>query len=412
METPAFMPIKTFLKEVVFESPNTPDLFFNAESAANLEISIDVQSRVAEGTSLYLVELHTCLTPKINERVVFNLKLIYSTLVEIADQELEDETRKHLLTVIVPQSMYNPLRALVWKLTLESGFPPIMMNDYDFATHQANTDIRPFDNHEVSVDEDDDNNNSFAFLKFLKENERDADKDEDNDNSSAFSKFLNEDMGDANEELAIYEGSELPQENIYPLGWEWILEDVRLVEDGAGTSFLKTVKESTGNDLNVYEETPLYKYYYRFLTPIEYNHPDYNECEDSYWPMLFQLLFGEGKNVKVIDGSNVLPEIEFDYCEDERRTVSSLTMDELKFITSELAVKAFTDTLVDILGYEKLMDANYVSTLRTDQLILKEEFHALYNTDQPDASAEEIAFVERLYARIKDCDLQTFPYKF
>ena len=387
MEKQAFMPIKTFLKEVVFESPNTPDLFFNAESAANLEISIDVQSRVAEGTSLYLVELHTSLIPKINERVVFNLKLIYSTLVEIADQELEDETRKHLLTVIVPQSMYNPLRALVWKLTLESGFPPIMMNDYDFATHKANTDIRPFDNHEVSVDEDD-------------------------DNSSAFLKFLNENMRDANEELAIYEGSELPQENIYPLGWEWILEDVRLVEDGAGTSFLKTVKESTGNDIDVYEETPLYKYYYRFLTPIEYNHPDYNECEDSYWPMLFQLLFGEGKNVKVIDGSNGLPEIEFDYCEDERRTVSSLTLDELKFITSELAVKALTDTLVDILGYEKLMDADYASTLRMDQLILKEEFHALYNTDQPRTKAEDIAFVESLYARIKDCDLQTFPYKF
>lgn len=387
METPAFMPIKTFLKEVVFESPNTPDLFFNAESAANLEISIDVQSRVAEGTSLYLVELHTSLTPKITERVVFNLKLIYSTLVEIADQELEDETRKHLLTVIVPQSMYNPLRALVWKLTLESGFPPIMMNDYDFATHQANTDIRPFDNHESSVDEDDDNDNSFAFLKFLKEKEKD-------------------------EELAIDESGELPQENIWPLSWEWILEDVRLVEDGAGTSFLKTVKESTGNDLDVYEETPLYKYYYRFLTPIEYNHPDYNECEDSYWPMLFQLLFGEGKNVKVIDGGNGLPEIEFDYCEDERRTVSSLTLDELKFITSELAVKAFTDTLVDILGYEKLMDADYASTLRMDQLILKEEFHALYNTDQPGANAKDIAFVESLYARIKDCDLQTFPYKF
>lgn len=389
METPAFMPIKTFLKEVVFESPNTPDLFFNAESAANLEISIDVQSRVAEGTSLYLVELHISLTPKITERVIFNLKLIYSTLVEIADQELEDETRKHLLTVIVPQSMYNPLRALVWKLTLESGFPPIMMNDYDFATHQANTDIRPFDNHEVSVDEDD-----------------------DNDNSSAFLKFLNENMGDANEELAIYEGSELPQENIFPLSYEWVLEDIRLVDDGAGVLFLNTVKESTGNNLEVYEDNPLYKYYYRFFSPIEYSHPDYEECEDSYWPMLFQLLFGEGKNVKVIDGENGLPEIEFDYCEDGRRTVSSLTLEELKFITSELAVKAFTDTLVEILGYDKQMDNNYADILRDDQLILKEEFHALYNTDQPDASDEDIAFVDKLYARIKECDLQTFPYKF
>ena len=43
MDTPAFMPIKTYLKGVEFESPNTPELFFNAESAANLEISIDVQ---------------------------------------------------------------------------------------------------------------------------------------------------------------------------------------------------------------------------------------------------------------------------------------------------------------------------------------------------------------------------------
>lgn len=384
MDTPTFMPIKTYLKSVEFDSPNTPEMFFNANSAANLEISIDVQSRVAEDSSLYLVELHTCLTPKINEQLVFNLKLVYSTLVEITDKEMDDETRKYLLTVVVPQSMYNPLRALVWKLTLESGFPPIMMNDYDFATHQANTDIRPFDNHEVSFDKNEDN--SFAFLKFLNEQEKD-------------------------EESAIDECGEFPQENIFPLGYEWVLEDIRLVDDGAGVSFLNTVKDSTGNSLDVYTETPLYKYFYRFLRPIEYCHPDYEVCED-YWPMLFQLLFGEGKNVKVIDGDNGLPEIEFDYCENERRTVSSLTLDELKFITSELAVKAFTDTLVEILGYDKQMDNDYADILRGDQLILKEEFHALYNTDQPNASAEEIAFVDKLYARIKECDLQTFPYKF
>ena len=145
METPAFTPIKTFLKGVVFESPNTPDLFFNADSVANLEISIDVQSGVAEGTSLYLVELHMNLSPKINEKLVFNLKLIYSTLVEIIDNDMDDETRKYILTVVVPQSMYNPLRSLVWDLTSASGFPPIMMNDYNFANNQANNEFIPFE---------------------------------------------------------------------------------------------------------------------------------------------------------------------------------------------------------------------------------------------------------------------------
>ena len=376
MNTPAFMPIKTYLKGVEFESPNAPELFFNAESAANLKISIDVQSKVSDDT-YYLVELHTRLIPKIGEQVVFNLKLVYSTLVEILDKNMDDEQRKFLLTVIIPQSMYNPLRALVWDLTSASGFPPIMMNDYDFATHQVNTELQPFDNKlEETLSNDD---------------------------------VFREDM-DVVSEANVRSGE--PQENIYPLGWEWILEDVRLVEDGAGTSFLKTVKDSTGHDLLVYEESPLFKYFYRFLIPIEYNHPNYKECDNSYWPILFQLLFAESENVKVIARDNGLPEIEFDYCEDERRTVSSLTLDELKWITSVLSAKALTSTLVDILGYEKQMNTDYANSLKEDQLILKEEFHALYNTNQPDTNAEDIVFVENMYARIKECDLQTFTYKF
>ena len=326
MDTPAFMPIKTYLKGVEFESPNTPELFFNAESAANLEISIDVQSKVSDDT-YYLVELHTRLTPKIGEQVVFNLKLVYSTLVEILDKNMDDEQRKFLLTVVIPQSMYNPLRALVWELTSVSGFPPIMMNDYDFAVHQASTEQQPFDNKlGETLSNDDINDESFR------------------------------EESDAESEINVHR--EESQEYIYPLGWEWILEDVRLVEDGAGTSFLKTVKDSTGHDLLVYEESPLFRYFYRFLIPIEYNHPDYKECEDSYWSILFQLLFAESENVKIIAGDNGLPEIEFDYCEDERRTVSSLTLDELRWITSELSVKALTNTLVDILGYEKQMDTD------------------------------------------------------
>ena len=114
-------------------------------------------------------------------------------------------------------------------LSLESGFPPIMMNDYDFATHQTNTDIRSFDNHEVSFDNNEDNDNSFAFLKFLNEQEKD-------------------------EESAIDECGELPQENIFPLGYEWIMEDIRLVEDGAGVSFLETVKDCLEKKWKVYRQ--------------------------------------------------------------------------------------------------------------------------------------------------------------
>lgn len=392
MNSAFYKPVtKPFLKSIEFSSPNTPELFFHPQSG-KLGINNNVESRRAEGTSLYLVDLHSTLISKVGELIIFKVNITYSAMIEITEEDLSEEIIKQILNIDVPEILYDQARAYVFDMIKEAGLQPYMMRDFDKTIRDAST------------------------TQSLKKSKTDSvsfgDEDEGNDNSFAFLKFLNENMRDANEELATYEGSELPQENIYPLGWEWILEDVRLVDEGAGMSFLNTVKESTGNDLDVYEETPLFKYYYRFLTPIEYNHPDYKECEDSYWPMLFQLLFGEGKNVKVIDGGNGLPEIEFDYCEDERRTVSSLTLEELMNTTSELAVKALTDTLVDILGLVKQVDTDYADILRSDQLILKEEFHALYNTDQPRTKAEDIAFVESLYARIKDCDLQTFPYKF
>lgn len=396
MNSAYFKPVtKPFLKDIEFSSPNTPELFFHTQSG-KLEINNNVESRRAEGTSLYLVDLQSTMVSKTDDVVIFNAKITYSTMIEITEADSSEEVIKQILNIDVPEILYDYNRARIFDMIERTGLPPYMMRDFDRTMRNAITtkssEESKTDN--VSFDKDDDNDDSFAFLKFLEENEKD-------------------------EVSAIEEGGELPQENIFPLGYEWIMEDIRLVEDGAGASFLETVKnylvkdgKSTGDELLTYEENPLYKYYYRFLTPIEYSHPDYEECEDSYWPMLFQLLFGEGKNVKIIDGENGIPEIEFDYCEDERRTVSSLTLEELKFITSELAVKAFTDTLVEILGYDKQMDNDYADILRDDQLILKEEFHALYNTDQPNASDEDIAFVDKLYARIKECDLQTFPYKF
>lgn len=396
MNSAYFKPVtKPFLKDIEFSSPNTPELFFHTQSG-KLEINNNVESRRAEGTSLYLVDLQSTMVSKTDDVVIFNAKITYSTMIEITEADSSEEVIKQILNIDVPEILYDYNRARIFDMIERTGLPPYMMRDFDRTMRNAITtkssEESKTDN--ISFDKDEDNDDSFAFLKFSEENEKD-------------------------EVSAIEEGGELPQENIFPLGYEWIMEDIRLVEDGAGASFLETAKnylekdgKSTGDELLTYEENPLYKYYYRFLTPIKYSHPDYEECEDSYWPMLFQLLFGEGKNVKIIDGENGIPEIEFDYCEYERRTVSSLTLEELKFITSEFAVKAFTDTLVEILGYDKQMDNDYADILRDDQLILKEEFHALYNTDQPDASDEDIAFVDKLYARIKECDLQTFPYKF
>lgn len=379
MKTNSFKPITNpFLKNIEFVSPNTPGLFFNSQSGV-LNIFNNIKSRKAEGTPLYLVDLQSTLTSMIDDMIIFDIRITYSIMVEIAEENMSEDDIKQILNVEVPECMYDYVRVCVWEIIKKADLSPFMMGDFDSTIRNAPTTSFFEDDKLDSTLFDEDNGNVFPFL----EKQKGFDYESMNDDSSR---------------------------SPCRLSWKWILEDIQSEE--SGVLFLKTIKDKTGHDLLVYEETPLFKWFFRFLIPIEYNHPDYKECASDYWPLLFQLLFAEGENVKVIDGENGLPEIEFEYSDEERRTVSSLTLEELRLCTSMLSIRVITCTLIDIIKYEKQIDVDYANRLKDDQLILKEEFHALYKTDQPDASAEDIEFVEKMYARIKECDLQTFRYKF
>lgn len=259
---------------------------------------------------------------------------------------------------MVPQNLFNPLRALVWDITMASGFPPLMLNDYDFM------------------------NNTVGNVPENMVNDIDTDKIGNN--------CLTDDF-DANN---------------LPLDYNWIIKDIQSTEEGA--EFLQTLIQKGGVDISHYEELPLYKYYYRFLKPIKYHHPDV-ECEDSFWDILFQLIFAEGEGVKVIDSKTDVPEIELNI-DGERKYISNLSIEELQSLTSDLAVRAFTHSLVDIIGTN--IDIDYSVQINENNPILKEELLALYKCNQSYPNTEIAAFVDMIYERIKECDLQTFPYKF
>ena len=363
METP-FMIIRTFLKDVEFSSPNTPGLFFgnnSNNSTASMEVSIDVQAKVVEGT-LFLVDLFTRVTPKFEEQVIFDIWLTYSALVEL-DMTLDEDTRKRILQVIVPQNLFNPLRSLVWTITTASGFPPYMMNDYDFMSHAVDN----------------------ASENTINDIENIVDTDE---------------IGD----VCLMDDSDV---NNFPLGYNWIIKDIQSTKEG--NDFLQTLIQKRRVNISRYEELPLYKYYYRFLKPIKYHRPEI-ESEESFWDILFQLIFAEGEEPKIIEGiTEQLPEIEVNF-EGERKYVSHLSIEELQSLTSDLAAQAFTLSLVRIIGAN--IDIDYSTQINEDNPVLKEELLALYSCNKPYANTDTVAFVDMIYERIKECDLQTFPYKF
>jgi len=130
---PKFNIISQFLKDISFESPNVPELFFKQDSgAAKLEMNIDINIKGAEN-NLYMVDLITKVHSKLEkeDKTVFMIESTYTGMVQY--DEKDEETKKKTLLIDVPTILFPSVRALVTRLTAESGFPPFSMPIVDFA---------------------------------------------------------------------------------------------------------------------------------------------------------------------------------------------------------------------------------------------------------------------------------------
>lgn len=125
--------ISQFLKDISFESPNVPELFFKQDDdKAKLEISIDIQIKGAEN-NLFMVDLITKVHSKkeSDAKSIFLIESTYSGLVQM-EEEKDEEVKKRTLLIDVPTLLFPAVRALVARMTSESGFPTFAMQPVDF----------------------------------------------------------------------------------------------------------------------------------------------------------------------------------------------------------------------------------------------------------------------------------------
>lgn len=125
--------ITQFLKDISFESPNVPELFFKQENGqAKLEINIDIQIKGAEN-NLFMVDLIVKAHSKLdaNDKTIFLIETTYSGLVQM-EEEKDEEKKKRTLLIDVPALLFPTVRGLITRLTSESGLPPFTMQPVDF----------------------------------------------------------------------------------------------------------------------------------------------------------------------------------------------------------------------------------------------------------------------------------------
>ncbi|MBN1783398.1 MAG: protein-export chaperone SecB [Alphaproteobacteria bacterium] len=130
-EKPPLAIISQFVKDFSFEAPNSPQLFFNKEPVeANLKLNIDIKVKKLND-ELFTVDLVTKVhnTTKKDDKSIFMIELVYSGLVGL---NMPEEEHKHALLVQTPQYLFPAVRALISRITSESGFPPFNMALVDF----------------------------------------------------------------------------------------------------------------------------------------------------------------------------------------------------------------------------------------------------------------------------------------
>lgn len=142
-----FKIISQFLKDFSFESPNVPELFFKQDKTqAKIEINIDIQIKGAEN-NLFMVDLITKVHSKLEEgdKSIFLIESTFSGLVQM-EEEKDEEVRKRTLLIDVPTLLFPSVRALITRMTSESGFPTFTMQPVDFAQLYAQRQAKPANN--------------------------------------------------------------------------------------------------------------------------------------------------------------------------------------------------------------------------------------------------------------------------
>lgn len=129
---PKFNIISQFLKDISFESPNVPELFFKQDNGqAKVEINIDINIKGSEN-NLYMVDLVTRVHSKLDkdDKTIFMIESTYTGMVQY--EEKDEEAKRRTLLIDVPTVLFPSVRALVTRLTSESGFQPLTLQMVDF----------------------------------------------------------------------------------------------------------------------------------------------------------------------------------------------------------------------------------------------------------------------------------------
>jgi len=125
---PKFAILRVYLKDVSFETPNSPAIFLQ-EWRPQVSVRMEIAKNHVEG-DVHEVVLHVEVTAKQGDRTGFLVELQQAGV--FALEHYEDSERERMLGAYCPNVLFPFAREVVADLVLKGGFPQLLLEPVNF----------------------------------------------------------------------------------------------------------------------------------------------------------------------------------------------------------------------------------------------------------------------------------------
>ena len=116
-----------YIKDLSFEVPNAPKVFFETKNKPNVELSIDIDARKIQDESF---EVILKIKAEADKQKTFILDIQYSGIFVIND--IKKDMLEEILLVYCPNILFPFVRRIISNTISDGGFSPLLINPIDF----------------------------------------------------------------------------------------------------------------------------------------------------------------------------------------------------------------------------------------------------------------------------------------
>ena len=123
--------LSQFIKDLSFESPNSPESLRDPGDNPNIQVEINVAANQLD-QSVYECAIDFKVKASSSKMTIYSLEMVYAGAFEL--QNFPQQLIQPVLFVNCPAVLFPFMRRLIGDLTREGGFPPLWLDPVDWGS--------------------------------------------------------------------------------------------------------------------------------------------------------------------------------------------------------------------------------------------------------------------------------------